>query len=78
MDEMQLTIDELCFVVYETRKKDFRGLEAYWATLKMVFNVNMVKSWMALLLNKWTNIVMDNERVHPLAKTLPSFVNNLL
>ena len=28
-------------------------------------------------MNKWTNIVMDDGWVHPLPKTLPSFVTNL-
>ena len=28
-------------------------------------------------MNKWTNIVMDDEWVHPLANILPSIVNNL-
>ena len=32
---------------------------------------------MTLLINKWTNIAMDDVRVHPLAKTLPSLVSNL-
>ena len=32
---------------------------------------------MTLLMNKWTNFVMDDGRVHPLAKTLPSPVNKL-
>ena len=27
-------------------------------------------------MNKWRNIVMDDDWVYPLAKTLPSFVNN--
>ena len=26
---------------------------------------------------KWKNIIMDDGRVHPLAKTIPSLVNNL-
>ena len=32
---------------------------------------------MTLLMNKWTNIIMDDGWVHPLAKTLPSLVNNV-
>ena len=32
---------------------------------------------MTLLINKWTNIGMDDGWVHSLAKTLPSLVNNL-
>ena len=32
---------------------------------------------MPLLMNKGTNIVMDDGQVHPLAKTLPSLVSNL-
>ena len=28
-------------------------------------------------MNKWTNIVMDGGCVQPLAKTLPSLVNNM-
>ena len=43
----------------------------------MVFYVIMVTFWTTLLMNKWTNIVMDDGWVHPLAKTLPSLVNNL-
>ena len=43
----------------------------------MVLMVIMVTFWMTLLVNKWTNIVTDDERVHPLAKTLPPLVNNL-
>jgi hypothetical protein len=38
---------------------------------------HMVCCWMTILINKWTNIVMDDEWVWPLAKTLPSLVNNL-
>ena len=30
-----------------------------------------------VLMNKWKNIVMDDGWVHPLAKTLPSLVNNM-
>ena len=45
-------------------------------TLDIVFNVTMVTFWMTLM-NKFTNIAMDDGRVHPLAKTLPSFVSNL-
>ena len=33
------------------------------------FNVNMVTFWMTLLMNKFTNIVMNDGWVHPLAKT---------
>ena len=36
----------------------------------------MVTFGMTLLMNKWTNIVMDEGWVHPLAKTLPSLVSN--
>ena len=43
----------------------------------MILNVTMVTSPMTLLMNKRTNIVMDDEQVHPLAKTLPSLVSNL-
>ena len=32
---------------------------------------------MTLLMNKWANISMDDGWVYPLAKNLPSFVNNL-
>ena len=32
---------------------------------------------MTLLMKKWTNIVMDDGWICPLAKTLPSLVNNL-
>ena len=32
---------------------------------------------MTLLMNKWTNIAMDDGWVHLMAKTLPSLVNNL-
>ena len=37
----------------------------------------MVAFQMILVMNKWTNIVKDDGWVHPLAKTLPSLVNNL-
>ena len=43
----------------------------------MVVNVTMVALQRTLLMNKWTNIVMDEGWVYPLAKTLPSLVNNL-
>ena len=43
----------------------------------MVFDVTMVTFWMTLLMNKFADTVMDDGRVHPLAKTLPSLVNNL-
>ena len=39
----------------------------------MVLDVTMVTFWMTLRMN----IVMDNGRVKPLAKPLPSLVNNL-
>ena len=42
----------------------------------MVFNVTIVIQ-MTNLMNKWTTIVMDDGRVHPLAKSLPSLVSNL-
>ena len=32
---------------------------------------------MTLLTYKFTNLAMDDKWVHPLAKTLPSLVNNL-
>ena len=34
----------------------------------MVFYVTMATFWMTLLMNKWTNIVMDDEWVHPSAE----------
>jgi hypothetical protein len=43
----------------------------------MVFNVTMVTFRTTQLMNKWTNVVMVDGWVHPLAKTTPSFVNNL-
>ena len=43
----------------------------------MVFDVTMVTFQMTLLTNKFTNIVMDGGKVHPLAKAIPSFVSNL-
>ena len=43
----------------------------------MVYFVTMVTFWVTLLMDKWTNIVMDDGWVHPLAETLPSLVNNL-
>ena len=43
----------------------------------MLLYVTVVTFQMTLLMNKWTNIVMEDEWVHPLAKTLPSLVNNL-
>jgi hypothetical protein len=42
-----------------------------------VFYVTMVTFWTTLLMNKWSNIVMDDGRVHSLAKILPFFVKNL-
>ena len=39
----------------------------------MVFYVNMVTFGMVLI-NKCTNIVIDDERVHPLGKSPPSVV----
>ena len=50
-------------------------------TLNMIFsaygiNVTMVAFQMTLLMNTFTYIVMHDERVHPLAKTLPTLVNN--
>ena len=41
----------------------------------MVVNVSMVTFRMTLLMNKWTNIVMDDGWVPPLAETLPSLVS---
>ena len=38
----------------------------------MVFNVNMVTFQMTFLVNKFTNTVMNDGRVYPLAKTIPS------
>lgn len=43
----------------------------------MVFNATKVTLWMTLRMNKFTNIFMDDERVHPLARTLPSLGANL-
>ena len=43
----------------------------------MVFYVTMGTFRLTVLMNKWTNIVMDDGWVHPLAKTLPSLVSNL-
>ena len=42
----------------------------------MVFDVTMVTVRMTFLMDKWTNIVMDDGYVHPLVKTLSSFVSN--
>ena len=42
-----------------------------------VFNVTMVSFQMTPLMNKGTNIVMDDGCVHPMVQTLPSLVNNL-
>ena len=36
----------------------------------------MVTLWMTPLMDKFPNIGMDDGGVHPLAKTLPSLVNN--
>ena len=44
----------------------------------MVLNVTMVAYRMTYFMNKWTNYVMDDEWVHPLAETLPPLVSNLL
>ena len=43
----------------------------------MVLYVTMVTFRMTLLVNKWTDIIMDDGWVHQLAKTSPSLVNNL-
>jgi hypothetical protein len=43
----------------------------------MVLYIIMLTFQMTFLMNKSTNIVMDYEGVHMLAKTLPSLVNNL-
>ena len=43
----------------------------------MLFYVTMVTFRMTLCMNKWTNNVMDDGRVHPLAKPLPPLVGNL-
>jgi hypothetical protein len=43
----------------------------------MVCHVNMITFRMTLLMNKRTNLVMDDGWVHPMAKTLPSLVRNL-
>ena len=43
----------------------------------MAFYVNMEAFWMKFPMNKRTNIVMDDGLVHPLAKALLSFANNL-
>ena len=44
----------------------------------MVFYVTMVNfSVDNFLMSKWTNTVMDDEFVHSLVKTLPSFASNL-
>ena len=42
----------------------------------MVFYVTMATFRMTILMDKLTNIVMDDGWVHPLAETLPSFVIN--
>jgi hypothetical protein len=55
-------------------KKDYTK---YGIQCHMVFYVTMVVFGMTLLMNRWTNVVVDNGWVHPLAKTLPSLVNNL-
>ena len=41
----------------------------------MITNATMVTFWMKVLMNKFTNIVMDDGQVHPWAKTLPSLMN---
>ena len=43
----------------------------------MILSVTMVTFWKTLLMNKFINIVIEDGQVHPLAKTLPSLVNNL-
>ena len=43
----------------------------------MTFSVTVGIYYKTLLINKWTNFVKDDGWVHPLAKTLPSIVNNL-
>jgi hypothetical protein len=46
-------------------------------TLNMVFNDAMVDFYMMLLMNRFTNNVINDGRLHPLPKTLPSLDNNL-
>ena len=41
------------------------------------FYVTMATLRITLLMNKWTNIVMEDGWVHPLGKTLSSLANNL-
>ena len=43
----------------------------------MAFDVTMVTFHMPLLMNKWTDIVLDDGGVHALAKSLPSLVGDL-
>ena len=43
----------------------------------MVFYVIRGTFQMMFLMNKWTNTITDDGWLHPLAKTLPSLVNNL-
>jgi len=43
----------------------------------MVFYATMLTFRKMFLMNKFTNIVIDDGWVHPLAQSLPSLVNNL-
>ena len=43
----------------------------------MVFSVTTVTFTMTFLRNRWTNVVMDDGRVRPLAITMPFLVINL-
>ena len=57
--------------------QDGRKYTKYDIWCHMVSNVIMVCFGMTLLMNKWTNIVMDDGWLHPLAKTQFAIVNNL-
>jgi hypothetical protein len=52
------------------------GVHRKSTTLNIIFSVIIVTFSMTLLMNKWTNIVMDDGWVHLLAKTLPSLVSH--
>ena len=55
----------ICFFMTKKCIHDFR-LHQIW----YLVSYNMITFWMSLM-NKWTNIIMDDEWIHPSAKSLP-------
>ena len=69
--------------MYDTSYTYYDGDEGVYfqylvsTTLNMIFSVTAVIFRMTPLVKKWTNTVVDDGWVHPLAKPLPSSVCNL-